>query len=56
MNDTSRIRKLEYRYRKLEHYVMETKEFEKIVFFSLLFFYAYIGIHIGLWIFGALTS
>lgn len=46
------FRKLESEFNRLSKYVMESKKFEKFAFGSIIFFYAYILIHILIWVFG----
>ena len=41
---------LERRIDKLEKFVIESKEFEKIAFISIIIFYCYIGLHVGIFI------
>ena len=50
-NFDRRLKKLEYKYKQIEWFVMESKQFEKIVIWSLAIFYVYMGFNIGLWIF-----
>ena len=46
---------IEQEFNKLEQFVMESKQFEKAVIGLLAFVYVYIGVHIGLWIFGVIS-
>lgn len=48
----NKISRIEYRIMRLEKFVMESKKFEKFVLYSVAFFYAYVGLHVGYWIAG----
>lgn len=45
------LAKLEIKINDLSKFVMESKKFEKYIWGSIIFFYAYIGFHVGIWLF-----
>lgn len=49
-NYDKRLEKLEANFNKLSKFVMESKKFEKYIWGSIIFFYAYIGFHVGTWL------
>lgn len=49
-NFENRLFRLESKFNHLSKLVMESKKFEKWMFYSVVFFYAYIFFHICLWI------
>lgn len=49
-NFENRLFRLEKKFNQLSKMVMESKKFEKWMFYSVAFFYGYIFFHICLWI------
>lgn len=42
--------KIELEFNRLEKFVMESKKFERMVIYSIIFFYVYILFHVFAWI------